>query len=77
MLQAFRLELQYATMKRKQQSEKKEVEGRKNPVGERSYTSVPSSTEAEQTNCQHDGTEEVSDQVHNFPDLKQNYILSY
>ncbi|PNF31407.1 U3 small nucleolar RNA-associated protein 6-like protein [Cryptotermes secundus] len=61
--EAFRLELQYAAMKRKQQREKKEVEGRKNPVGERSYTSVPSSTEEEQTHCQHDGTEEVSDQV--------------
>lgn len=78
MLQAFRLELQYAAMKQKQQHEKvAEAEGRKNPVGERSYTSVSSSMEAEQTDCQHDGTEEVSDQVHNYPDLKQNYILSY
>jgi hypothetical protein len=76
MLQAFRLELQYAAVKRKQH-EKAGAEGGKNPVGERSYTSVPTSMEAEQTDCQHDGTEQVSDQVHSCPDLKQNCILSY
>lgn len=65
--EAFRLELQYAAMKRKQHYEKEEAEGRKNPVGERSNTSAPSGMEAPgisgQTDCQHDGTEEVSDQV--------------
>jgi hypothetical protein len=52
-------------MKRKQQHEKEEAEGKKNPVGEKSYISPPSGMEAEQTGCQHDGAEEVSDQVHN------------
>jgi hypothetical protein len=69
MLQAFRLELQYAAMKRKQHHEKQEAERKKNPVGEKSCTSSLSGMEAHgisgQTDCQHDGTEEVSDQVHN------------
>jgi hypothetical protein len=75
MLQAFRLELQYAAMKRKQQHEKEEAEGRKNSVGERSYTSVPSGMEAGQTDCQHGGTEEVSDQVHSRHKAKLYFEL--
>jgi hypothetical protein len=69
MLQAFHLELRYASRKRKQKQKKEKAERRKNRVRERNDTSAPSDMEtsgiSEQTNCQHDETEEVSDQVHN------------
>jgi hypothetical protein len=67
------LELQYAAMMRKQRHEKEEVEGRRTPVGERKYATAPLGLEAPgisgQPNCQHDGTEEVSDQVHNREEM--------
>jgi hypothetical protein len=69
LLQAFHLELRYAARKQEQKHKKEKAEKRKNPVGERNDTSAPSVMEATGisggTNCQHDGTKEVSDQVHN------------
>jgi hypothetical protein len=69
MLQAFRLELQYAAVKRKQQLKKQEAEDKKNAAGEGSSTSAPSKKEMQgisgQADGQEHGTEEVSDQVYN------------
>ena len=67
MLQAFRLELQYAAMKRQQRHEKETKD--KNAVGEGSSATVLSDKEAHhlpgQRDGQHQETGEVSDQVHN------------
>jgi hypothetical protein len=69
MLQAFRLELQYAAMKRKQQHEKLEAEEKKNTTGEGSSTNALSKKEVEgisaQADDQQQGTGEVSDKVYN------------
>jgi hypothetical protein len=66
MLQAFRLELRYAAMKRKQQHDKEKAEEKKNAADEGSNT-TPSNKEAQvmlgQIDGQQQGTEEVSDQV--------------
>jgi hypothetical protein len=69
MLQAFRLELQFAAMKRKQQREKEDADGEKNAAGEGSSTIAPSKKEMQgmsgQTDGQKQGAEEVADQVYN------------
>jgi transposase len=67
MLQAFRLELQYAAMKRQQQHEKETKD--KNAVGEGSCATALLDKEAHHLPGHRDGqrqeTGEVSDQVHN------------
>jgi hypothetical protein len=66
MLQAFRLELQYAAMKWQQQHEKET--GDKNAVGESSSANAPSDKGAHllpgHRDGQHQETGKISDQVH-------------
>lgn len=68
MLQAFRLELQYAAMKQQEQHEKETEDNGARGVGGGNSATAPSDKEAQQLSREMDGqhqeTGNVSDQVH-------------